>query len=103
MKVSLLLAGVAAVSLQVPAFAQDAPPPPPEDAPTPAPAEESAAAEQAALGWQFEPAFRCQVESRDAAGRPNCAPRSETPQAVSLSYRFVFEQRAGRGTVRVDE
>ena len=61
------------------------------------------AAEQAARTWHFDPALRCRVESRDAAGRPSCAPRSETAQAVSLSSRFVFEQRDGRGTVRVDE
>jgi len=45
-KISLLLAGVAAVSLQAPAFAQDAPPPPPE-APADAQATEAAAADQA--------------------------------------------------------
>ncbi|HEY5721138.1 MAG TPA: TonB-dependent receptor, partial [Allosphingosinicella sp.] len=47
----LLLAGVAAVSLQVPAFAQDAPPPPPEAAPEAAPADAAAvAADQSAPG-----------------------------------------------------
>lgn len=60
-----------------------------------------AAAVRAARGWQFDPGVRC--EYRDTAARisGDCSGGRETAQAVSLAYRFVFEQHEGRGSVRL--
>lgn len=63
-----------------------------------------AAAAAAAATWRFDPAFRCvfdHVPAPDEACGP--AGTQEIPQAVSLVFRFVFEQVDGRGTVRVGE
>lgn len=60
-----------------------------------------AAAADAARGWRFEPAMRCAYPNLQAQQIQDCSGGRETPQAVSLAYRFVFEQRAGRGSVRV--
>ena len=62
------------------------------------------AATQAARGWRFEPAVRCAFASaaeKAAAANTGCAGAREVPQAVSLHYRFVFDQVEGRGGVRV--
>lgn len=60
------------------------------------------AAAAAAQTWRFEPAFRCVFPQPpgpdDACGGSDT---EEIPQAVSLVFRFVFEQQDGRGTVRV--
>ena len=60
-----------------------------------------AAAMAAARGWQFDPAVRCAYPNLQAQQKQDCSGGRETPQAVSLAYRFVFEQREGRGSVRL--
>ena len=62
------------------------------------------AASAATTAWRFEPAFRC-VFDRVPEPNESCGTDGtrEVPQAVSLVYRFVFEQVDGRGTVRVGE
>ena len=61
-----------------------------------------ASASEVAMTWRFEPAFRCVFDHTpapdEACGNDGT---QEIPQAVSLVYRFVFEQIDGRGTVRV--
>ena len=59
------------------------------------------AARDAVLGWRFDAAFRCEYPNDAARTRQDCSGGRETPQAVSLAYRFVFEQRDGRGSVRL--
>lgn len=51
--------------------------------------------------WRFDAAFRCVYPDDAARQRGDCSGGRETPQAVSLAYRFVFEQRDGRGSVRL--
>ena len=63
-----------------------------------------AAATHAVNGWRFEPAIRCvfpDASARRAAANTGCAGAQEIPEAVSLHYRFVFEQQDGRGAVRL--
>lgn len=52
--------------------------------------------------WRYEPGLRCVFP--DAKTKENtfgsCGGYTEVPQAVSLTYRFVFEQKDGRGSVR---
>jgi hypothetical protein len=64
-----------------------------------------ASAAQAVAGWRFEPALRCVFP--DAQTRENtygsCGGYPETAEAVSLTYRFVFEQKDGRGSVRMSQ
>ena len=64
------------------------------------------AAQLAARSWRFDPAFRC-VYPEGVAPDPQGGcwgdGVSEVPQAVSLAYRFVFEQIGGQGTVRLSE
>lgn len=61
------------------------------------------AAVRAVTGWRFDPAFRCVYP--DKATKENhphdCRGGQEIAQPVSLAYRFVFEQRDGRGSVRL--
>lgn len=60
------------------------------------------AAAAAVQTWRFEPAFRCVFERTPEPGEGCGGSGSrEMPQAVSLVYRFVFEQVDGRGVVRV--
>lgn len=64
----------------------------------------ASAAMHAVQGWRFEPAVRCVFASaadRQAASNTGCANAEEIPEAVSLHYRFVFEQVDGRGAVRL--
>lgn len=62
-----------------------------------------AAAAQAAMSWRFDPAFRCifpeGMEPHTACGFDGTL---EVPQAVSLVYRFVFEQIDGQGRVGIE-
>lgn len=61
------------------------------------------AAQRAAAEWHFDPAFRC-VYPKTVKPRDNGCwgdDVKEVPQAVSLIYRFVFEQIDGKGAVRV--
>lgn len=58
------------------------------------------AARHAVLQWRFDAAFRCEYPNDAARIRGDCSGGRETPQALSLTYRFIFEQRDGRGSVR---
>jgi hypothetical protein len=61
------------------------------------------AATVAVRDWRFDPAVRCLFASaaeKEAAANTGCATAREIPQAVSLHYRFVFEQKDGQGAVR---
>lgn len=68
-------------------------------------AEFIAAARTAALQWRFDPAFRCVYPDDTRPERGLCVGQGvqEIPQAVSLVYRFVFEQADGQGRVRMDD
>ncbi|MBB1059793.1 hypothetical protein [Marilutibacter spongiae] len=61
------------------------------------------AARDAVAGWRFDPAFRCVYASAadKAAAGDGCEGGEVVPEAISLAYRFVFEQHEGRGTVRI--
>lgn len=61
------------------------------------------AAGQAVAQWRFEPALRCVFPDAKTKENTNasCGGYQEIPEAVSLTYRFVFEQKDGRGSVRV--
>ena len=59
------------------------------------------AATDAVLQWRFDAAFRCEYPDDAARQRGDCSGGRETAQAVSLAYRFIFEQRDGRGSVRL--
>ena len=64
-----------------------------------------ASAAQATAGWHFEPALRCvfpDVQTRENT-YGSCGGFPETAEAVSLTYRFVFEQKDGRGSVRMSQ
>lgn len=60
----------------------------------------SDAARETVSHWRFDAAFRCEYPNDAARTRGDCSGGRETPQAVSLAYRFIFEQRDGRGLVR---
>lgn len=62
-----------------------------------------AAAQAAVAGWRYDPAVRCVFEHDPKPDYPTCVGARETPQAVSLTYRFVFEQQDGRGSVRMTQ
>lgn len=60
------------------------------------------AAADAALRWRYEPAFRCVFPEGTTPDPSGCIGEIEQrPQAVSLVYRFVFEQSEGQGQVRI--
>ena len=62
-----------------------------------------AAAAQAAMGWRFEPAFRCIFpEGTPPDSACGFDGTLEVPQPVSLIYRFVFEQIDGQGRVGIE-
>jgi hypothetical protein len=64
------------------------------------------AANTATRTWRFDPAFRCvypEGTTPDPQGGCWGEGAREVPQAVSLAYRFVFEQVDGRGSVRLSE
>lgn len=62
-----------------------------------------AAAAQAVSGWRFDPAFKCVFadEATKLRDGPGCADTLMVKQAVSLVYRFEFEQHDARGSVRI--
>lgn len=76
------------------------------DCPSPGNAEtvffEAAAA--ATAQWKFEPAFRCIFDYTPKPKEP-CGGEDthEEPQAVSVVYRFTFEQANGLGEVRLGD
>ncbi|GAB3388993.1 energy transducer TonB [Lysobacter fragariae] len=59
------------------------------------------AARSAVAAWQFDPAMRCIFDHGRKPDTVTCDGARQVTQAVSLTYRFVFEQRDGRGTVKV--
>jgi hypothetical protein len=61
------------------------------------------AAQAATKSWHYDPAFLCVFPKKTKASRNGCLGENvkEVPQAVSLVYRFVFEQVNGRGAVRL--
>lgn len=61
------------------------------------------AAAQAVRQWRFDPAFRCVYPGTKPVGEQGCVTGREVPQAISLAYLFVFEQRDGRGVVRLGD
>lgn len=58
------------------------------------------AAQAAVLRWRFDPAFRC-VYPGAKPQEEGCVTGREEAVAVSLAFSFVFEQKDGKGTVRV--
>lgn len=62
-----------------------------------------AAAQAAVAGWRFDPALRCVFKPGERPEHRTCVGAQEIPQAVSLTYRFVFEQQDGRGAVRIPQ
>lgn len=58
------------------------------------------AARAAAARWRFDPAFRC-VYPGAKPDEQGCVTGKEEPVAVSLAFSFVFEQKDGKGSVRV--
>lgn len=61
------------------------------------------AARVAVARWRFDPAFRCVYPGAKPADEQGCATGREEAVPVSLAYSFVFEQKDGRGTVRMGE
>ena len=61
------------------------------------------AAQAATANWHYEPAFRCIFPKHTKAPRNSCLGErvKEVPEAVSIVYRFVFEQTDGKGAVRL--
>lgn len=61
------------------------------------------AAQAATAAWHYEPAFRCIFPKKVKAPRSGCLGEKvkEVPEAVSIVYRFVFEQTDGKGAVRL--
>jgi len=61
------------------------------------------AARAAVARWRFDPAFRCIYPGAKPADEQGCVTGREEAVAVSMAYSFVFEQKDGRGTVRMGE
>lgn len=61
------------------------------------------AARAAVAAWRFDPAFRCVYPGAKPADEQGCVTGREHAVPVSLAYSFVFEQKDGRGTVRMGE
>lgn len=62
-----------------------------------------AAVASAVAQWRYEPGLRCifpDAKTKDDTFG-SCGGYTEVPEAVSLTYRFVFEQKDGRGSVRL--
>ncbi len=74
----------------------------PPDCDVPAAAAQFVAAAQTTVAsWHFDPALRCLFERGQKPKYLTCDGAREVPQSVSLTYRFVFEQQDGRGSVRM--
>lgn len=62
-----------------------------------------ASVRRAVADWRYDPALRCVFPDAktkdDTVG--SCGGHTEVPEAVTLTYRFVFEQHDGRGSVRM--
>ncbi|ROU05130.1 hypothetical protein D9T17_20060 [Lysobacter enzymogenes] len=61
------------------------------------------AARAAVAAWRFDPAFRCVYPGTKPVDEQGCVSGREEAVPVSLAYSFVFEQKDGRGTVRMGE
>ena len=76
------------------------------DCPTPenAPAAFYEAAEAAAKAWSFDPAFKCVYPKRVKPNPNGCwgDDVEEIPTAVSMVFRFVFEQADGKPAVKLE-
>ncbi len=59
------------------------------------------AARAAVSRWRFDPAFRCVYPGPKPVDEQGCVTGREQAVAVSMAYSFVFEQRDGRGRVRI--
>ena len=62
------------------------------------------AAQEAVNAWRFDPAFRCiYPDGAEPDPQGGCWGEGvkEEAQAVSLAYRFMFEQVDGKGAVRL--
>ncbi|HZX76695.1 hypothetical protein [Lysobacter sp.] len=57
----------------------------------------------AVAGWRYDPALRCVFPDaktkNDTEG--SCGGHTEIREAVTLTYRFMFEQKDGRASVRM--
>ncbi|MDR0182769.1 hypothetical protein [Lysobacter arvi] len=75
----------------------------PPNCPEPADPVFFATVREAVTQWRYDPALRCVFP--DARTREHtvgsCGGYTEVPEAVTLTYRFVFEQKDGRGSVRL--
>ena len=61
------------------------------------------AVKAAVASWRYEPGLRCvfpDAKTKDGTVG-SCGGYTEVPEAVTLTYRFVFEQKDGRGSVRM--
>jgi len=62
-----------------------------------------ATVQHAVADWRYDPALRCVFPDAktkdDTVG--SCGGYTEVPEAVTLTYRFVFEQKDGRGSVKL--
>lgn len=74
-----------------------------EMCPAGAEAEFLAASQAAAKTWKFDPALRCVFRNAKDKERAvaSCDGGKSVPQAVTLVYRFRFEQVGGKPTVHV--
>ena len=57
----------------------------------------------AVAGWRYDPALRCvfpDAKTKDETVG-SCGGYTEIREAVTLTYRFMFEQKDGRGSVRM--
>jgi hypothetical protein len=75
----------------------------PPNCPEPADAAFFEAVRGAVAGWRYDPALRCVFPDAktkdDTVG--SCGGYTEIREAVTLTYRFMFEQKDGRGSVRM--
>jgi len=62
-----------------------------------------ASVQRAVAHWRYDPALRCVFPDAKAKDDTvgSCGGYTEIPEAVTLTYRFVFEQQDGRGSVRM--
>ena len=61
--------------------------------------------EQAVGAWRFEPGLRCvfpDVETKETT-YGSCGQSTAIAEPVSLTYRFVFEQKGGKGVVNMGQ
>lgn len=57
----------------------------------------------AVAGWRYDPALRCvfpDAKTKDDT-EGSCGGYTEIREAVTLTYRFMFEQKDGRASVRM--